>query len=243
MDRFIRKSFIILCLFATALSYAHPRNDLFDRANDAYQKKQWGEALRLYESIDQKGCAAWYNMGNCFYKLGNRVRAIICWKRAMPGASVGVQRDIAKNLAVAYEKLGHKKDGLIYTQLEQRAYRIPPRSVQLLFLLCWYALFIFFWFGPRRRPLFFYGGIAGLSCAIALLGALLWSSYAVHAYERGQLTKESASLFAGPHEQYHAVGTVSLLDELRIDAKRTGWYKVAGSNKQGWIPSADIALI
>ena len=141
MDKAIRKSFIILCLSAS-LCGAQPEQELFVRGNKAYEQNQWGEALRSYEEISKKGCAVWYNMGNCFYKKGNGSQAIICWKRAMPGASVDEQLNIAKNLRSAYEKLGYKKDGPVYTLFEQWAYRLPLLPLQLFFLLCWYALWI-----------------------------------------------------------------------------------------------------
>jgi len=242
MDKAIRKSFIILCLSAS-LCGAQTEQELFVRGNKAYEQNQWGEALRSYEAISKKGCAVWYNMGNCFYKKGNGSQAIICWKRAMPGASVDEQLNIAKNLRSAYEKLGYKKDGPVYTLFEQWAYRLPLLPLQLFFLLCWYALWIIPLVDFRGRFFLLYGALLGLCFMMVLIGNILRTHYYLYAHTRGQVVKEQVHLFAGPHEQYHEVGTVALTDEVRIDEKRAGWYKVARGNQYGWISSAAVEPI
>lgn len=233
----------MLCLFGASLCGAQSARELFAQGNNAYEQKQWSEALRSYEAISNKGCAVWYNMGNCFYKLGSRSRAIICWKRAMLGASVDEQMDIAKNLNIAYEKQGYKNNVPPYTFFEQWAYCVPLLPLQLLFLFCWYALWIVLLFGVRGRPFLFYGIVVGLWCATLLVGNVVRIQYFFYTHKRGQVVKEQAHLFAGPHEQYHEVGTVGLFDELQINEKREGWYKVAKGDQHGWIPAAAVELI
>ncbi len=233
----------MLSLFVALLCGAQNAQELFLRGNEAYEQKQWTDALRSYEVISKKGCAVWYNMGNCFYKKGDALQAIVCWKRAMPGASVDEQFAIAKNLGVAYEKLDYKKDAPVYTMFEQWAHRLPLLPLQILFLLCWYLLWTVSTLGSRGRPFLWYGVLLGLFCTLMLMGNILYANYYLYTRIRGQVIMESAHLFAGPHEQYHEVGTVSLLDELQIDAKKAGWYKVVRGYQYGWIPSTAVELI
>ena len=161
----------------------------------------------------------------------------------MPGASVHEQDAITKNITVAYEKRGYKKDGPVYTMFERWAHRFPLLPLQLLFLLCWYLLWMIPFFGSRVRPLLLYGVLLIVFCALVLIGNLLYTNYHLYVCRRGQVVRESVHLFAGPHDQYHVVGTVSLADELRIDAKKAGWYKVARGDQYGWIPAVAIELI
>jgi len=244
MDTTIRTTVIIGSLLTIGVAYATPSvNDLCIRAQDAYEKKEWLKALGLYENVEMKGSPVWYNMGNCCYKMGNPSQAIIYWKRAMSGASADEQGDIMHNLGVAYEKLGQKKDRSFYTIVERWAYRFPLLPLQLIFLFCWYALWVLFLMGTAKHPFLFYTALFSLTILLILMSIILGSSYYRHSYKKGVVVKESVSLFAGPHEQYHPVGTVTLHDELRIHEQRTGWYKVARADQYGWIASIAVELI
>lgn len=222
---------------------AQSAQERFACGNRLYEQREWGDALRSYEAIEKKGGSVWYNMGNCWYKQGDALQAILCWKRAMPGASTDMQAAITKNIGVAYEKLGYKKDGSVYTMFEQWAHRLAVLPLQLLFLLCWYALLLLLLFGARGGPPLWYVLLLVLLCCMVLIGTILYTNYRLYAHPRGHVVREAAALFAGPHAQYHEVGTVSLADELCITEKRAGWYKVASGEKQGWIPSASVALM
>ena len=97
MDRSIRKNFVIPLLFLTSFSGYSKDEELFLHANKCYEKQECDKALELYQSMNCKGPAAWYNMGNCCYQLDNYVDAMVCWKRAQRGASYHDCLDIEHN--------------------------------------------------------------------------------------------------------------------------------------------------
>src|SRR5579862_1471661 len=72
----------------------------------AYEQGNWKEASILYESIDPKDSADWYNLGNAYYRQERCADALICWKRAMKGATLCELRDIEFNSACLSKKLG-----------------------------------------------------------------------------------------------------------------------------------------
>ncbi len=242
MDRAVRKNIVIFLTFIPAIFYAQNAQELFLRGNKAHEQKQWNDALSLYNTIEKKGRAVWYNMGNCFYRLGKFSQAIVCWKRAACGASLIEYDDSMMNIAAAYEKLGNPKEDSLFIAFERWANVLPTLPLQVLFLLCWYALWIIGMVGYRRRILF-YSVMFGLSFLVIILGNILLTKYYAQKYEKGIVVNNTSQLLAGPHEGYHTIGNVPLADELLVYEKRPGWYKVAGHNAQGWIPSSNVEVI
>jgi tetratricopeptide (TPR) repeat protein len=61
--------------------------EVFLKGNVAYLAGNIDGALKLYQTIDPKGPAVWYNLGNCYYRIGNYPEAIVAWRRAQKDAS------------------------------------------------------------------------------------------------------------------------------------------------------------
>lgn len=242
MDRSIRKTVIILTLTVFVCS-AEQRQELFAQGNSAYKKYQWREALACYEAIDNKESVVWYNMGNCFYKIGDTLKAIVCWKRAQHDVSFTGQSVVAKNLAVAYKKLGYKTEDSFSMRSKQWAQSFSLFPLQLLFLFCWYVGWGIWFAGIRYRPFWWYGFLMSLCLLALLVGYMLLTHYYVQTGVTLMVTKEETPLFAGPNERYHQVGTAHWCDELWVEAQRLGWYKVTQGDRYGWISSAAIELI
>ncbi len=243
MDRSARSVIIISVLLGISpFVYAQNSQEKFLRGNKAYRQKQWSDALSLYTSLEKKGRAVWYNMGNCFYKMGNTVKALICWKRAAFGASPSEYSDIETNIGMACKKLGVFQQRDQHVPWDRWANCLPPLPLQILFLLCWYALWFIVAMKPFRRTIL-YMVIIGLVCTIIVLGGVILQTYYVQRYERGIVMNRTAHLLSGPHEGYHTVCSVPLAEELFVYEKRPGWYKVSGNGVYGWIPFNDVEVI
>ena len=77
------KNLLITCLLLGLLWPILPATDdgatYFSRANQLYENQDYTKALELYQQVE-KELSHWilfYNIGNCFYKLENYVRAKI----------------------------------------------------------------------------------------------------------------------------------------------------------------------
>lgn len=60
-------------------------SDIFFRANRQYDDKNFQEAIKLYEQLISQGVVSgniYYNLGNAYFKLGKRGKALINYERA-----------------------------------------------------------------------------------------------------------------------------------------------------------------
>jgi len=76
---------IILFLALAASATAQTPDQLYTEANSLYQQGRLTEARDRYEAIARDGWAngeLYYNLGNCYYKLGEFGRAILNYERA-----------------------------------------------------------------------------------------------------------------------------------------------------------------
>ncbi len=238
----IRKIIIGVLLGVPIFLNCHRAQEMFLQGNRSYVQGACNDALASYRAIPNKGRSVWFNMGNCYYKLGNYAQAIACWKRADRGSFCAEHDDIVSNVCATYEKLGKKASHFwLYDMLARLLTYIPVLVLQLLFIGSWYVLLLLL-FCCRRTWRFYIGAMLSC-CAVLLLGAMLLVHYYAYWYERGVVVEDSVLLFSGPHVRYHKLGEVSLADEVFIHDKRPGWYKVAKQDLQGWTSVQGIEII
>lgn len=101
----MRKMILLLALCALAPCLRADDATLQARAQDAYAKGEYAQALHLYDSlcIMRSSAALFYNIGNCHMKLGDIPNAVLYYERAIrlqPGAD-----DIQANLDQARSKV------------------------------------------------------------------------------------------------------------------------------------------
>jgi multidrug efflux pump subunit AcrA (membrane-fusion protein) len=98
----------------------------FARANEAYKRGDYRAAAEIYENLVAVGVEAkeaYYNLGNCYYKLGNVAAAILNYERARRLAPA--DDDIQYNLELAQSRI---------------ADNIEPAPE--LFLITWFHAFV-----------------------------------------------------------------------------------------------------
>ncbi|MFQ5738408.1 MAG: tetratricopeptide repeat protein [Acidobacteriota bacterium] len=105
--RMTTTGWLVLFLWA-GNSLADPPGELFHRGNNLYEKGELEEALALYLRIleDYESGSLYYNIGNCYFKLGHVGKAILFYERArrlMPG-----DEDVQTNLALSNLKIVDK---------------------------------------------------------------------------------------------------------------------------------------
>lgn len=76
----------ILILIITPLFAIDEPLDIFKKANQSYEKKDFSYAIELYESLLNSGYAnfeLYYNLGNSYYKNGQPGKALLNYERAL----------------------------------------------------------------------------------------------------------------------------------------------------------------
>lgn len=77
---------IILLFIINLVAVAIQAGELTAKADSAYAGKNYVEAVQLYQAeIDSVGptSALYYNIGNCYYRMGSQGRAILNYERAL----------------------------------------------------------------------------------------------------------------------------------------------------------------
>ncbi|MDP3888938.1 MAG: hypothetical protein Q8Q25_00130, partial [bacterium] len=159
MDWTVRKIILIVTImvpcFLVTLLRAQNDEEQFLRAHQEYMNGRYEQALALYQSIENKGSATWYNVGNCHYHMNNYPQALACWYRAQCGASSKECDAIMHNI----NEVHNRTDSSELKTMHIIHWFAKPFShfslfiLQLLFLGSWYCMF--FLYKRRRRSIGF----------------------------------------------------------------------------------------
>ena len=145
MKTFISMILMLFALTAMAETTASAAESIVNKANAAYEKDDFNQAVQLYEqAAKQEGTSSmlYYNMGNAYYRLGNMGKAVLCYERSLlldpsnddarttilwanAGLGVAITPAAAVNLA-AHNHLHVKR--IDEPSLETRLAAIWPRS-------------------------------------------------------------------------------------------------------------------
>lgn len=221
-----------------------------DEAKTAYDAGQFQQALDYYASkIDPRHVspALLYNMGNCFYQLGDYPRALVCYERArhlQPRDS-----DIAGNLELTRRKLllppKYRVDSPADFLLAARDFlRTDEWVVVCAFGLA--LLLVALGMAIRRTSNLwqwpFYTGLAVTAiCAAALIAKASADDPAREAVVivRNTPLYSLPSAESGRVEQYLKPGA-----EVSIEENRMDWVRVRlENNDEGWVRGSNLALL
>jgi tetratricopeptide (TPR) repeat protein len=240
MVRTIRNAGVIVLLMYGAALGVQSAQELFLHGNKAYHQTAFAQALEWYSRIPTKGPGVWYNMGNCYYQIGDLSRAIVCWHRACAGASIVLYRRAQNNIARAYTQLGQSYVRSWGARCNDWVYTFPLGVLQLLWAILWICIW---WLIGRRK----YTWPTMMRVSLLILGLVYGAIVLAYRYYEQQpygiVVVSAAPLAVGPHEQYHAVGQVTIADQVQLIEKRDKWYRVARGNTQGWIIADAIEVI
>ena len=233
---------------STEMAATLPKNS--DEAKTAYDAGQFRQALDYYASkIDPRNVspALLYNMGNCFYQLGDYPRALVCYERArhlQPRNS-----DISGNLELTRRKLllppKYRVESPADFLLAARDFlRVDEWIVACAFglMLVLIALGMFF---RRRSNLWQWPFYTGIAIAVICTAALIAKASADDPAREAVVIVRNTPLYSLPSsesgrvEQYLKPGT-----EVSIEENRMDWVRVRmENNDEGWVRGANLALL
>lgn len=236
----IRKTVFACILFSGMLNGVRDVEETFLRANKHYQEKQYKKAFELYNSIECKGCATWHNMGNCAFRLNKHVDSLVCWRKAQRSATVREFDELQKNIDAVYEILGRVPEGSAVGRfIDNVLGRFSLFSLQLLFLIVWFSLFFVIWLTRRYKR----GVLIALIPLNLLFGAATFMKYQSRWNLPAVVVKNSSTIFSGPDQNYHVMGTAHVADELKVIQTRGKWCKVRGNGLAGWALADTLEIV
>lgn len=218
-------------------SAVHPQ---FTQANRLYQDQEYEKALEIYQTLAGQVLSreVQFNLGNCYFRLGQTGRACLAYRRALL-ADPGMV-EARQNLRFLRNKLGFLT--FESSRLQQAAGRLTTRQwawiaafggwTLVLGLACLLALRL------RQIPasvvlaLSVSGGMAGA----AACGALHLQQRQLNPERLAIVVEDGAVALTGPFPDARPVQSLSPGSEVRIQAVRDGWLFVyIPGDHAGWL--------
>lgn len=240
----------ILCIVLLGLN-AQTAPEFFKKGNEAYQQKQYQEAIDFYLKAKEKGkvsAALYYNLGNAYYKQNQLAEAILNYERALvlkPGDD-----EILHNLNLAEQKTIDRFETLPRTLLKTAYLNILllfsadnwARISLWLFALMLGGTAAYFFSHFKRTG--FIAAVTGL-----LLGGLsLALAYAHENYRESHreaiVMEASTYVKTGPAETAEDSFILHEGTKAVVIEEFEGWQKIRlPDGKIGWVAARHIELI
>lgn len=245
---------LMILFLLPLLTAAQPQAERFKKANDYFQKGNYEEAIREYESIIKSGYVSpelYYNLGNAYYKTANIPASILNYERSLKLRPSDADAEF--NLKIANSQTIDKIEPLPEAFYKKRINKwlmntTPEHRLNGTLILLWicFALTAAWLFIPVRwiKQVSFTLALMALAGSIASYSVAAWQqkrmhneSYAIifqsNVYVRSSPDEKSASLF-----MLHGGTKVKLMDEL------SGWKRIRLPNgMEGWLPEMAVEKI
>lgn len=224
------------------------------KGDKAYAQSNYVEAIRIYESVLQKGESAevYYNLGNCYYKHNEMAKAILNYERAL--LLKPYDSDVRSNLEIARSKTLDKVDPtpdiFFVTWIKALINLLSVdkwAKLGILFFVLFLGFVSLYIFSQR----IFLKKI-GFVCGLVFVAFTVLSN--VFAYkQKNDLVKRDGAIIMShsvivrstPNDngtklfEIHEGRKVSVADDTIID-----WKEIQlEDGKVGWVHASDIAVI
>ena len=226
---------------------------LFFSANNYYQKQDYTKALEEYRRVLDIGFESgrlYYNMGNCFFKLGKPGYAILYYEKAL--RLMPQDGDLRSNLAYARSLAGLSEASQGSGNPVTNALTAPFRELSLrttaVLCLVFYVIMVviagLFILNPLLAKKF-----TVLLPAIVILAVLGFSAFGVRYYNEemrrhGIAVKNQAECKYEPIDKSTTYYKLQEGDKVDIIKTRSGWSHIRRSDgKIAWVESGAVEEI
>lgn len=110
---------LFLLFYSFGFSWIDPNSEKMQEANEAYKKKQYDKAEKIYRNIEKENKSkssendiANYNLGNSLYQQGKYKEAIEQFYKAAQSSDPAIRQKALNNLGNSFAKSGDKKKAL-----------------------------------------------------------------------------------------------------------------------------------
>ncbi|MFQ5702760.1 MAG: tetratricopeptide repeat protein [Gemmatimonadales bacterium] len=228
---------------------------LFNEANGLYQQSEYGRALETYEKIVKAGYVSgilFYNIGNCYFKLGDLGRAILNYERA--SRLLPHNTDVAANLALSRSLTTDEIVPLPKFwpfQILSWWVHLLPRSWLILVVASGYtvttgALIVRILTG-RRSLQVWATRIAGLGLVVLVVFGvnLAVRELGIGVHEEGVILSREVPVQSAPSDDESLeLFTVHEGTKVRIDEHSNEWLEVVlEDGKVGWVKTESLEII
>ncbi len=238
---------LLLCFTVQAIS----PDELFAQATEQYQNSDFEGALQSYETILQQGVESeevYFNMANCYYKLGSVGKSILYYERARQFDPH--DDDIRQNLEIAQQATIDR-----FEELPKPIVRTAYLGLIKLFnpsTWAWIGMVLLFSF-LTGLSLYYFTAVrrVGFIAAVFALFLSLFSFSMAYAHQGYLASNKPAVIMAtssyvksGPSENAEDVFILHEGTLATVSEDFEGWKKIKiADGKVGWIAAEDIEEI
>jgi tetratricopeptide (TPR) repeat protein len=221
---------------------------IFHRGNEHYLAGRYQEALTEYDKLLKQGIQngyIYYNIANCYYRLGSIGGAIEYYLRAqkyLPRNS-----DLRANLEYARKNTLDKIESHQYKQIQRKImfwyYGLNKRELLTTFIVInivfWLLLIVFLY---SRKEILKWGlwafGIVNVILIISL------SSKVLLVNDIGVVKKQEVNIYSGIGKDNVVLFKLHEGTQFEILDEEGDWFKLKlADGKKGWVKSLNVAHI
>lgn len=248
------KRLYLLTVLLGVVSFAFAQEEEIRRANEAYSKNDFQEAISLYESVLKtygSSVGLYYNLGNAYYKDKQYAPAILNYERALKLEPN--QADARFNLDMARARIVDKIEPLdtffLTKWVDTLKYGFSSNGWAMVggtsFLLLIVCLYLYFF--NRRVILKKIGFLGGLGLVVICIVSNIFASE----IKRELLAHDEAIVFAptvtiksSPSESGTDIFILHEGTKVAVKNKLSGWAEIElEDGNKGWIPADKIEII
>lgn len=245
---------ILLGLTGFVPAFASAPYALSDSGNAAYAKGNYAKAIDFYTKFLNSGYLSadvYYNLGNCYYRTNQIANAILNYERAKKLSPADA--DINFNLQLANEKTTDKitpDAHLMFVNWWDSFVNLASERgwgiLCILFLCISLTLIIVYLLSPRLglKQLGFWGGIFMLAFCLLTFMMAHQQYEAATSHDTAIVMSGSVTVKGAPNDSGTQLFLIHEGTKVRILRTNGTWVEVKLANgNQGWMPSADLAVI
>ncbi|MGC1632826.1 MAG: tetratricopeptide repeat protein [Gelidibacter sp.] len=248
------KNFVYILTFLIGSLGFSQNEQLFEQANDLYNKGDFEDAISKYEAIIASGehsASLYYNLGNAHYKLNHIAPSIYYYEKALKLSPN--DKEIQNNIAFARNMTIDAIDTTPEIGFAKLSKSITnwltfdnwaKLSVLLMVLFVVFYLIFYFNYSTTKKRLAF---ITAMSFLILACGAVALAYNNYHLVKNDQpaivfakevQVKSEPNLRSSESFKLHEGTKVQILDTVN------NWKKIKlADGKTGWIPKNDIQAL
>lgn len=239
------KRFLALTLLLVSVASAAWAQTALEQAENFYRQGKFSAALGIYESELKKvpnDPYLYYNIGNCYFKMGSRGLAIANYYRAFRLAPRDA--DIRHNLTLSLSSVGERLvPSGVPVVLHQAFYSLSYSELKgLLFALLWlFCALASLWLLKRKC-----GRMLAASAVILLLCAgWFYLRHTLQVEHLAVIAAPVAEIRSGPGTNFPASASLAQGHLITVEDAKDEWYEVIVKSQglKGWVEKSAVEQI
>ena len=245
---------LLIISFSLILLGESKIDEVFKKALNEYETKNYENALRDFLSIENEGLInadLFYNIGNCYFRLHQIGRSILYYKKALKIESdhASARKNLEFALTLTKDKQEIGSEDVIRSFWEKLFDSISINLLAVIALIIFGLIilltcFMIVYYRNRERtvPIFMTTVLIFFLLIFLLLGFLKWRAY--HFQIEGVILTTSAIGYSGPSEDFTRVFTIHEGMIFEIEREEGNWSLIKLPNGLGgWVNKETFELI